>query len=76
MRSFVNSSPETRSWSSLVNPETGRTLELGPGEKVSLDVPASFDDPFLHPVKDKPAEKPEPKVKSDETAVAVKEHNA
>jgi hypothetical protein len=47
MQTFVNIDTHTRIWASISVPETGATLELAPGEQVDLDLPKSFDDPYL-----------------------------
>jgi len=39
-----------RTWTHLVDTETGRTLHLGPRERADVDVPDDFRDPFLKPV--------------------------
>lgn len=51
---FVNTSNQTRDWPDLQNPETGATLELGPGEEVkNLRVPEGFACAHLQPKKGK-----------------------
>lgn len=56
---YRNTSPEHRTWPSLVNAETGTTLELAPGETAEID--GDVNDPRLKP---EPKPKPEPELKS------------
>ena len=44
-----NPGPHHRVYPHLTNPETGRTLELAPGQKVELDLPEDFEDFNLVP---------------------------
>lgn len=50
---YRNASGERRRWDLLADPETGRTLEMDPGEEVCLDVKV-VGDPHLVLVDDKP----------------------
>jgi hypothetical protein len=45
---YQNTSSEQRLWPSLQRPD-GTTLELAPGEEITLDLPLDFEDPHLKP---------------------------
>ena len=65
-----NTDVHARTWGSLTNTETGRTLHLGPGEQADVDLPDEFTDTFLKPAKAKPPKKssaPEPAADPDES---------
>jgi len=47
MRTYRNTDAHRRVWLSLTDPQTGRTLELAPGEERDLDLPRGFSDPWL-----------------------------
>lgn len=47
----VNRSFGRRWWADLVNADSGRTLELDPGESAPVDIPDGFTDPWLEVVK-------------------------
>ena len=51
MHRFVNIDAERHWWNHLTNAETGRTLDLGPGESAMVDLPLDFEDAVLclHP---------------------------
>lgn len=44
---YTNTSRQTRTWTTLTNPATGRTLTLPPDGEIEL--PAGFTDPYLKP---------------------------
>lgn len=50
MTTFRNADYQTRVWPDLTDPDSGRTLELGPGDTVDLDLPEGFEDAHLVPV--------------------------
>jgi hypothetical protein len=67
MAVYRNTDVHTRTWGDLINPTThvtesgvvrraGTTLELEPGERAELELPAHFADPYLQPVPDEPQE--------------------
>lgn len=64
-----NTDFHTRTWNTLVNAETGRTLELAPGEQADVELPDDFTDAFLKPAKAKPKKSsaPEPAANPDES---------
>lgn len=71
MALFRNTDNVRRTWASLTNTETGRTLELDPGQEADVEVPAGFTDPWLRPVrspKPAPAPEPAPKAKASDAA--------
>ncbi len=45
MPTYTNTDTSSRVWLSLVDPSTGRTLELAPGASVELE--SSIQDPYL-----------------------------
>ncbi len=47
LETLKNVSGAARIWPDLANAETGRTLELAPGELAQVDVPDGFFDPYL-----------------------------
>lgn len=47
MATVTNVGFTTRHWNQLTNTETGRTLELAPGESAETDLPGGFSDPYL-----------------------------
>lgn len=49
VHTFRNTDHHRRVWLHLTHPD-GHTLALEPGEKVDLDLPAAFEDPFLQRV--------------------------
>jgi hypothetical protein len=58
-----NTDYQRRIWTTLVNDDTGTTLELGPDESAHVDVPDDFEDPYLKVVPEKPSRKsPSPSV--------------
>ena len=57
VKTVTNTSDARRRWDTLQNAETGRTLELDPGESAECDVPEDFEHPRLKVV---PAASPAP----------------
>lgn len=49
MKTYVNTSSQTRHWLGLTRPDSLRTLELAPGEEAELDLPDNFTDHHLKP---------------------------
>lgn len=47
MATVTNTSSTRRHWNDLVDQDTGRTLDLEPGESAEVDLPDGFSDPFL-----------------------------
>ncbi|MDE2106430.1 MAG: hypothetical protein KGL39_54950 [Patescibacteria group bacterium] len=54
LRTYKNPTPERQVYSHLTHPELGCTLELGPGERVKLDLPDDFECATLIAVGRKP----------------------
>ena len=47
MARVTNTGDQTLHWNALTNMETGRTLELAPGESAEVDISDGFTDPYL-----------------------------
>jgi hypothetical protein len=50
LKAYFNADVHTRTWNHITRQDTGRTLELAPGEEAELDLPDDFEDPYLTPV--------------------------
>lgn len=68
MPRYVNASAHRRTWSRLRNKETGRTLDLAPGEEAEVEVPQGFEDPYLQAV---PSAPQKPRKESDDRATGT-----
>ena len=60
MGSFTNTDTQTRTWPTMVNAGTGRTLCLAPGQSADVEVPAGFSDPWLKPARATAKSAPKP----------------